>query len=264
MSNRKTGRLMRSGTTSDFFACEAGEGIKLFHHKSPYHAHEVRAATIAHQAGIQTPAVIEGLIEIEGREAIVFECVEGPTLAEHIRSGQANVVECARDMAALHLDINSHLAPEGTFSSKAFMAWAIPQVDCLEGKTKETILTIIDSLPNGNWICHNDFGPHNIIMSETGMIIVDWAVGTSGPPLADFAQTALFSTVWMGEVSSDASRASWGLFWDTYLDDYRRMCPYSDEELKHWQLGVAATQLFTGTLPAHRHYRLDFIKSVLG
>ena len=264
MTNRTKGHLMRSGTTSDFFAGGVGEGIKLFHDKSPYHAHEVRAATIAHQAGIRTPAVVEGLVEMKGSEAIIFERVEGPTLAEHINSGQANVVACARDMAVLHLDIHARPAPEGTFSSKELMAWAIPQVDCLASKTKETILTIIDALPHGNRICHNDFGPHNIILSETGMVIVDWAGGTSGPPLADCASTAMLATVWMGEVAREASRASWGVFWDTYRDEYRRRCPYSEEELQHWQLGVAAAQLFTGAIPAHRHYRLDFITSVLG
>ena len=264
MSDRQLGCLMRSGTTSDFFSCGDREGIKLFHDKSPYHAHEAKAAILAHQANIKTPAVIEGVIEIEGREAIVFERVEGLRLDDYINSGQADVVACAHDMAALHLDIHSHPAPEGTFSSQELMAWAIPQVDCLEEKTKERILAIIAALPTGNRICHNDFGPHNIIRSETGLVIIDWAVGTSGPPLADVAQSLLLSTVWLGEVANDPTRARWRLFWDTYRDAYRRMSPYADEELQSWQLGVAASQLFTGTILAHRHYRLDFIKSVLG
>ena len=38
-------------------------------------------------------------------------------------------------------------------------------------------------------ICHGDYGPHNLLVSEAGEVvaITDWEIGTLGDPLADFA-----------------------------------------------------------------------------
>lgn len=259
------GRRLAAGGTADIYEWQHGCVLKLFRERADYHQHEITATHVAHHVGLPVPAVEEDLVEVDGREGIVLERVDGPTMTQYVNTHADEVADCARAMAALHAEIHVHPVPT-MLSYRDVLVWAIGQVDELDPKAKETILHVLDVLPVGHTMCHSDFHPSNIIMSAHGLVVIDWAVGTRGNSLADFAQTSLLAMAWPSLFSAKTPElvwTRWGVFWDIYLQQYRELRPYSDEELKGWQLVVAAALLFLGARPAPKPRWLAFIEATL-
>lgn len=190
------GKLLATGGTSDVFEWQDGQVLKLFRRHSEYHPYEIAATRAAHVIGLPVPAVVgTELVEVNGREGIVFERIDGPTMAQYVNAHPDKVADCARAVATLHADIHAQSAPEGLIAQRQVLAFAIGRVEVLASKTKEVILQVLDALPVGDKICHGDFHAANIMVSAQGLVVIDWAHGTRGNPLADFAQSLLLAMV---------------------------------------------------------------------
>ena len=61
------------GATAELLAWKDGHVLKLFRERSPYHGHGLAATRAASATGLPVPMVVDGLIEVEDREGVVFE-----------------------------------------------------------------------------------------------------------------------------------------------------------------------------------------------
>jgi hypothetical protein len=61
---------LAQGATADVYAWGDGRVLKLFYERTPMHANEVLATSIAHQAGLPVPALLSELIEVAQGEGI--------------------------------------------------------------------------------------------------------------------------------------------------------------------------------------------------
>ncbi len=252
---------LATGGTSDVYAWQDGQVLKLFRRRSEYHPHEIEATRAAHGVGLPVPAVVQAeLVEVDGREGIVFERVDGPTMSQYVNANPDALADCAHAMAALHAEIHKQAAPETLIDQRVVLAHAIGRVDALEPKAKETILHVMDVLPDGHRMCHGDFHPANIIMSTQGLVAIDWSHGTRGNSLADFAQSSLLAMAWPWFLAQrklpELVQNRWREFWDIYLERYRALHPYSDDDLKGWQLVMAAALQVLGRKPAPHWFAL--------
>ena len=168
----------------------------IFRERSHYHEHELAATQAAVAAGVPAPAAIGGLIEVEERHGIVFERVDGPTMTSHLEEHQDLVSECANQMVDLHVAIHQRNV-SGILELRQVLVWAIDRADGLSPDEKKAVRAVLDRLPSDRALCHGDFHPTNIVMSARGPVAIDWAVGASGNPLADFARTWLLSRLWL-------------------------------------------------------------------
>lgn len=257
----QTDKPLATGGTSDVYEWQDGQVLKLFRKRSEYHPHEIRATRAAHDAGLPAPAVMGAeLIEVDGREGIVFERIDGPTMSQHVNDNPDKLADCARGMAVLHAEIHSQPAPETLIAQRKVLTFAIGRVDVLEPKAKEAILEVLDALPVGEMICHGDFHVANILMSARGLVAIDWSHGTRGNPLADFAQSSLMAMAWPWFLAQrglpELVQTRWRGFWDIYLERYRELRPYSDDEFKGWQLVMAAAAHVLNRKPAPCWYAL--------
>jgi aminoglycoside phosphotransferase (APT) family kinase protein len=184
--------LLAKGATADVYAWGEGRVLKLFTERTPWHANEVSATRAAQEAGLPVPALIDGLIEVGQREGIVFERVDGPTMNEYLQDHPSQVEDCARQAAELQARIHSTEVTELSPLIE-LLNWSIEQADPLEDATRNAVLDLLDGLPGGESLCHNDFYPNNIIVSPHGLVVIDWAIGTRCNPLADYARTWLIS-----------------------------------------------------------------------
>ncbi len=105
-------RLLAKASTADVYAWGAGHVLKLFHEHTPWHANEIAATKVAHDALLPVPEVIDGLIEVSEREGIVFERVDGPTMTEYIEDHPDKVEYCAQQAAEIQARTHSTEAPE--------------------------------------------------------------------------------------------------------------------------------------------------------
>jgi tRNA A-37 threonylcarbamoyl transferase component Bud32 len=255
-----------SGAAADVLAWKDGQVLKLFRERSPYHGHELAATRAASATGLSVPAVIDGLIEVEDREGIVFERVDGPTMAQYLEDHPDSAIECARQMADLHVEIHQREVSD-ILELGEVLAWAVGRADGLTPDNRTAVLGVLDRLSGGTALCHGDFHPHNIIMAAHGPVAIDWAVGARGNPLADFARTWLISRLWLSNLGWGKPKQYWITFWQTYLSRYRELRSCPEGELVDWQIVATAASLCLdrsmNSIPAATELRHDFIRATL-
>jgi tRNA A-37 threonylcarbamoyl transferase component Bud32 len=258
--------LLAKASTADVYAWGDGQVLKLFHERTPWHANEVAATRFVHEVGLPVPEVIDGLIEVGEREGIVFERVDGPVMTEYIEKHTDKVEICAQQTAELHVQIHS---TEATDLSPLVdvLAWSIQQAEPLDEKTRKAVLDVLNELPAEVVLIHNDFYPHNIIMSSQGPVVIDWAIGTRGSSLADLARTWLISKLWLDgleeEKAPEQLQLVWERYWKTYFHHYSALHPFNMEDLIQWQIVAVTASLVWGPPIAPNDKRVPFVKAAL-
>jgi len=259
--------LLAKASTADVYAWGDGHVLKLFHERTPWHANEVAATKAAHEAGLPVPEVVGGMIEVDGREGIVFECIDGPTMTEYLEGHPEEVDNCARQAAQLQAQMHSTEVPE-LAPLVELLTWSIHQAAPLEESTRKSVVDVLNGLTVGGELCHNDFYPNNIMVSTQGLIIIDWAIGTRCNPLADLGRTWLISKLWMGEYEEKKApehlKLIWQRFWDIYFFRYRELRSYDPDEFDKWQLVATTASLVWGPPVLPDDQRITFIQAALG
>jgi aminoglycoside phosphotransferase (APT) family kinase protein len=259
--------LLARASTADVYAWSDGRVLKLFHERTPWHANEVTATRVAHEARLPVPEVIGGLIEVGEREGIVFEWIDGPTMTEYIEDHPDKVEDCAQQAAELQARIHAIEVTELP-PLIDLLSWSIQQAEPLEEKTRKTVLDVLNGLPAGGVLCHNDFYPNNILVSPQGLVVIDWAIGTRGNPLADLARTWLISKMWLGGLEEKKApeplQRMWQRFWEMYFQRYGELRSYNLEDLIQWRIVAAAASLVWGPPVASIDQRVSFIQAALG
>ncbi|MEW6242374.1 MAG: phosphotransferase, partial [Chloroflexota bacterium] len=118
----------------------------------------------------------------------------------------------------------------------------IKRADALPIHLKQKLLDTLAPLPTGNKVCHGDFHPDNIIMTENDSVVLDWINATKGNPLADVARTSVLA---LGSASTQTPgmKIFIKLFHAAYLKEYFRLSPDGREEYHQWLPIVAGARL---------------------
>ena len=247
------GPLLGEGRAAEVFAWGDAHILKLFLPSCAARAaHEARITRAVRAAGLPVPAVVE-LAEVEGRQGIIYERVDGPSMIERLMARPWGLFRGARALAALHAAVHERRL-DGLPSLKEHLAEQIRAPGPLSAAERAAALRALDALPDGAALCHGDFHPDNVLMSPAGPVVVDWADATRGHPLGDVARTSLLLTT---GVLPHITRRLWlirlcrGLFHRLYLRHYFRLCPGSRGELRAWQFPLAAARL-AECIPAER------------
>jgi aminoglycoside phosphotransferase (APT) family kinase protein len=93
----------------------------------------------------------------------------------------------ARHFAELHAGLHAKSVPD--LPRQRERVEARVRSAPLEARWRDAALRLLDTLPDGDRLCHGDFHPANVILSGAGPVIIDWPDATSGNPLADVART---------------------------------------------------------------------------
>ena len=239
------------GGTSEIFAWDENKILKLYHEgASPGEAEgEASRASIAYDAGVKTPAVID-TITIENRQGIIFERVRGVTMVDAIIANPQKLVPYAHLLAELQADVSTRTTSKLPLQRQRLQR-QIQSVSGLAKETKAAILTDLDRLQDDNTLCHGDVHPENILLTADEPVIIDWVDATQGSPVVDVARTALMLRVGGLPPSTDELRRQKitemrYLFYEAYLERYTQICSVSRKAVAHWELPVAAARLSEG------------------
>ena len=185
------------------------------------------------ETGLNIPKIHEVTV-IGGKWTIVSDFIKGKTLAELMRENPDKKEEYLRSFVALQLEMHGKVCPELN-KLKDKMNRKISQTD-FDATTRYDLHTRLDAMPRHSKLCHGDFNPSNIIISESGApYIIDWSHATQGNASADAARTYLL--FWL---KGDITGA------DRYLSLF---CEMSGTEKQYVQKGmpiVAASQSVKG------------------
>lgn len=180
------GKLIGVGNTANVYEWEEEKVLKLFHGEYPDVAinMEYNNAIAIRDLEFLKPKAYD-LISYDERKGIIYDRVKGESLQEWVlRTG--NLSLCADYMSKLHKEIiqnEIHDVPD----YKDFLRHHIPSSLSVDKRNK--LLQMIDSLADGNMLCHGDFHPGNILMSEGRIYVIDFMNVCHGNYLYDIART---------------------------------------------------------------------------
>lgn len=239
------------GHTAEVYLWDEGTVLKLFHEGYPLETieREARIAQRVHGVGLPTPAVIGGIIEANGRFGLVYERVRGISMLERLAAQPEALVRYANLQAELQVDLHSRTGIDGVPSQHDKLRSAIQSARLLTRDLRSAALNLLGELPEGNQLCHGDFHPGNLLLTEDGPVVIDWMDATLGNPVADVARSSLLMSE--GQLpEDDPISKQLALFRDqfhqAYLNRFFHLRPVDQREFDQWRLVVAAARLSEG------------------
>jgi uncharacterized protein (TIGR02172 family) len=192
--------LLGEGREAQIFAWDAGTVLRLLRpSQDPKRLErEFSALRAAAAAGVPVPAV-HGTTTQDGRAGIIMDRIDGPDLIMLMSRRPWTISRAAHIVGATHARLHAVPAPADLPSLRDHVRAKINSAVTLPRRLAECALTILDTLPDGDRLCHGDFHPGNILYGKNGPSVIDWADATRGDPMGDLARSRLI----LGDVRVD-------------------------------------------------------------
>lgn len=200
------------------------------------------------ETGLNIPKIKE-VCMIDGKWAIVSEFIKGKTLAQLMKENPEKKSEYLNLFVDLQIEMHSKKAPMlGKLKDK--MSRKISEAD-IDATTRYELHTRLESMPKHNKVCHGDFNPSNIIITDDGSAyIIDWSHATQGNASADVARTYLL--FWL-EGDIDGAKE--------YLKLFCEKSNTARQYIEKWMPIVAASQSVKGN-KEEREFLLSWVDVV--
>lgn len=182
------------------------------------------------ETGLLVPKLLN-VSNNDGKWAIESEFIEGKTLEMLMEENPEKMDEYIELFVDIQISVHDKKAPLLN-KLKDKMHRKILETD-LDATICYELCTRLESMPKHKKVCHGDFNPSNIILSENGKTyILDWAHATQGNASADVAQTyLLFSIAGKGDIA------------EKYLNLFCKKTDTPKKYVQQWIPIVAASQL---------------------
>lgn len=222
--------LIGHGAQADVYLYDK-QVIKLFHEGVSDEAvlYEADIQQRVFRAGFSAPQVY-CVATLEGRNAILMEHVPGPSLGELMEKDRPRAPEYL--LQAIRLQVEMHATPgSGLPSQREKLRRRISSVSTLTEDAKLRLLLLLDTLAADQAVCHGDFHPYNIIQTEKGLTVIDWADATCGSAPADACRSYLLYLL-HGKEAAEA-----------YLQFYCEQSRVSRDDILKWLPILAGARL---------------------
>ncbi len=200
------------------------------------------------ETGLNIPKILE-VTMVDGKWAIVSEYIEGKTLAQMMEEDPDNKAKYLERLVDLQLEAQSKTNPLlGKLKDKMNRKISMSELDAT---TRYDLHTRLEGMPKHNKLCHGDFNPSNIIITENDKAyIIDWAHATQGNASADVARTYLLFCL-----DGDIECAK------EYLDLFCKKSDTAKQYVQKWMPIVAASQSVKGN-EKEREFLLSWVNVV--
>ena len=200
------------------------------------------------ETGLNIPKIL-GVSTENGKWAIISEYIKGKTLAQLMTENPDKFDEYLERFVDIQMEIHSKKAPLLT-KLKDKMNRKIDQAD-IDATTRYDLHTRLEGMPRHNKVCHGDFNPSNIIITDNGTpYIIDWAHATQGNASADVARTYLL--FWLDGNIEGAKK---------YMEFFCKKSDTARQYIEKWLPIVAASQSVKGNAE-EREFLLSWVDVV--
>jgi len=246
MSDTLPEKPIARGRTADVYDWDNGQVLKLFHNWFSLESiqYERMIAREIHASSIQAPAVGD-MIRVGGRNGLLYQRVDGPPMFEVILRKPWLLFKCARIFAKLHVDMHERLLNAQIPTQRERLMYKIRGAKTLPPSTQNALIDVLKDLPADDRVCHGDFHPANVLLTDHGGFVIDWGDTTRGSPLVDVARTSILmlGLVYTHQFPDPRLRiASW-IFHVGYIQIYFSLRPDGKEEYRRWLPVVAGARL---------------------
>ena len=184
-----------------------------------------------------------------GKWSTVSEYIKGNTIAQLMEENPEKFDEYLEQFVDIQMSIHEKKAPLLT-KLKDKMNRTISQAD-IDATTRYELHTRLKGMPKHNKVCHGDFNPSNIIITDEGVpYILDWSHATQGNASADVARTYLL--FWLDGNIEGAKK---------YMDLFCKKSDTARQYIEKWLPIVAASQSVKGNAK-EREFLLSWVDVV--
>lgn len=200
------------------------------------------------ETALHIPKIVE-VTKTDGKWAIVAEFITGKTLDRLMEENPDKTDEYLELFVDLQMQVHAQKAPLLN-RLKDKMNRKIAQAE-LDATTRYELHTRLEGMPKHNKVCHGDFNPSNIIITEDGTpYILDWSHATQGNASADVARSyLLFCLAGKRELA------------DRYMKLFCKKSDTAMQYIQKWLPIVAASQSVKGR-PEEWEFLLSWVNVV--
>ncbi len=192
---------------------------------------------------------LQEVTKLDGKWAIVSDFISGKTLAALMEENPDKYDQYLEQFVDLQLLVHRQTCPMLN-KLKEKMNRKISQSG-LDATTRYELHTRLEGMPTHTKLCHGDFDPKNIIITEGGeTYILDWAHATQGNASADAARTYLL--FWLAGDIDGAEK---------YLKLFCQKSDTAKQYVQKWIPIVAASQSVKGKAE-EREFLLHWVNVV--
>ncbi len=234
------------GRTAEIYAWQDDQVLKLFYDWFSLEniTYELRIAGAVHASGLPVPAVGE-IIQVNGRNGLIYRRVDGFSMFEMMARNPWRIFRYARRMAELHAEMHSITIQADIPPQHQKLHDKITHADTLPGNLREKALHVLETMPQGDRLCHGDFHPGNIMITNGGEVVIDWIDSSLGNPLSDLARTTVLiqGAIETDQIQNCFSKIAIRIFYTIYNRHYFYLRPGGEDEYTRWIPIVAAARL---------------------
>jgi Phosphotransferase enzyme family len=245
-------RRIAEGREAEVFEWGDGTVLRLLRDAGRRPAMEQGAAAMsaAKACGVPVPAVVER-VTVDGRPGLVLERIDGPDLFGWLAPRPWRLASAGKMLAALHVQLHQTRAPQELVSLRGHVRARIEAAPALSPELCDFALMTLDTLADGDRLCHGDFHPGNVLLTGDRPVVIDWTNATRGDATADFARTRLMlrlgepppGTPWVVRTLTPVGRA---VLARRYARDYVARRPVDRSALARWEVVRAADRCSEG------------------
>ena len=226
------GNPIAKGNTAEIYLCD-NKVVKLFKEYLPNteSLYEARKQKYAYSCGLHVPKVFE-VTEIQGRQAIIMEYVEGESVGELLLNNLSKAEHFISICVSIQQKIHAiSVSSDEIEPMEERLYRQINSVHDLDEKQKGNILKKLDLITFEPRLCHGDLHPFNLIMSNGDVKIIDWVDASSGDIRADVFRTYLLYSQNSVELA------------EMYLHIYCKKTGLLRDEIFQWAPIISAARL---------------------
>jgi len=186
------GPLIAVGRTSKIFRHGNDAVAKVLDPQWPDHwiAVEASLTQSVRALGVPAPKVLDVTV-VDGRPAILFEYIAGPSLWHQMSTDRSSIPSLVRELAEMQRLIHSIGVPDGLPGMVSRRCDKLATLEAVSEDERDLAIDMTNALPRGGALLHGDFHPGNVLVGESSLVVIDWFDAAVGHPIADIARTEL-------------------------------------------------------------------------
>lgn len=262
------GKLIGRGYTAEVYEWGEKEVIKLFYTSFPEVAieREYHISNTIKELGLPAPAASD-LIEIDGRKGIIYTRIIGTSMLGTIMKNPFKLKKYMVQMAEIHYNMHQ-IRGLDLPNYKESLEWNIVHAEVLTDEQKNTMIELLQKLPEGDALCHGDYHPGNIITNGTDTYILDWMTASSGVPAADVARTLLLlkDATLPEEIPGFVKRIiqiQRNNMAKKYWREYQKLSGLHIEDVSSWRTVLAAARLMESLPVIEKKLLLNIVNDAM-
>lgn len=184
--------------------------------------------SMVEMTNLNVPSV-EEVSTLNGQWYIKSNLIKGDTIFSLIESNPDNSDYYLDRMIEIHTAIHENKLDKLPIQKEKFADYI--EMSDLDKNLKIDLLDMLNTCPRHRKLCHGNFTPHNVIISDDNAYVIDWNHASQGNASADVAKTYLWMKINMPNLA------------DSYLDKFCSATSTSKRYVENWIPIVAAARL---------------------